>query len=288
MKILIAALLSLALVGCSQKMAGSSSAPAGLEAAFNAPKEMRAPEAADASTEPEARRYIAAKHEIQLSAPGYSLQQNFIALKEECLKLGCEILDAKQFFQTPRQMGEASLTARVPPKTFNTFLSKAQQQGKLLSHHSSSEDKTAEVIDVEAKTKNLEALRDRVKELLANRAGNLKETLEAEKQLAETQSQLDSINGQRRVLAKQTDMVRVEVKLVERSLIAEQSFAAPVSEAFKDSGLVFMSSLGALITMLIGGLPWLALLVALFYLVRRLRRSGWLSLPGRDKTGSQR
>jgi hypothetical protein len=175
--------------------------------------------------------------------------------------------------ETPHSAPEANLTARVPPKSFESFLSGAQAHGKMLAHRSESEDKTAQVIDVEAKLKNLEALRGRVMELLAKRTGNLKETLEAEKQLSETQAELDSINGMRRALAQQTDMVRVEVKLVAESLAAQRSFMAPVAEAFKDSGHIFMTSLGGLIMVVIGALPWVALLVGLFFLVRRIRRS---------------
>jgi hypothetical protein len=280
MKIFLAALLVFAASGCS-KHAGPAGGAVAVPAAVH-PSRMLDAVVPGGSAEPEARRYIASKHEIELSAPAASLQQHFAAIQAECLKLGCEILEARQIVEAPHQSAQASLTARVPPKSFDTFLASAQTQGKMLSHHSSSEDKTADVIDVEARIKNLEALRDRVKELLGKRAGNLKETLEAEKQLAETQSELDSINGQRRVLAKQTDMIRVEIKIVAQSLAAEKSFAAPVSEAFKDSGLVFMSSLGTLITLLIGALPWLALLGVLIYMVRRLRR-GRAAAPAKVK-----
>lgn len=64
--------------------------------------------------------------------------------------------------------------------------------------------KTTEVIGVEARIKNLEALKARVLELLGKNARTLKDMLDAKKQLAETQAALDSINGQRRAPANKT------------------------------------------------------------------------------------
>lgn len=271
MKTIISCLfLVITLNGCS-KYAGPS---AQLAASPDAPGFSRAaPGGASVPAQGEAKRYIASVHEITLASSAGNLQKQFAAIQAECLKLGCDILEAKQTFDAPHQPDEATLVARVPPQSFDTFLATTKSHGKILSHHSASEDKTAQVIDVEAKIKNLEALRDRVKELLAKRTGDLKETLDAEKQLAETQSELDSINGQRRMLALQTDMVRVKIDLVVQTLAAERSFAAPVSEALKESGTVFMYSLGALITLLVGALPWVALIVAMFFAIRRIRRA---------------
>ncbi|MES2316155.1 MAG: DUF4349 domain-containing protein [Pseudomonadota bacterium] len=220
----------------------------------------------------EARRYIAFVHEIKLEAPAATLHQQFLAIQDECLKLGCEILDAAQTSESPYQPPHASLTARVPPAAFARFFTSTQARAKLLVHHRKSEDKTAEVIDVEARIKNLEALKLRVLDLLVKRTGDMKEILAAEKQLAETQAELDSIVGKRRALAKQTDMVRVEIELVAQSLGAEGSFAAPVSEAVQESGKVLMSSLGALITLVVAALPWVLGIWALTIGVRRFLR----------------
>jgi hypothetical protein len=265
MKKFLCCALVLTLLGCS-KQTGSFGGTSLVRM-----KELAAPvqPAAEAGAP---RRFIAAKHEITLEAPAAELQQQFMAIQADCLKLGCEIVDAVQVTETAQQSAHASLSARVPPKSFDSFFSSAQAHAKLIEHHSESEDKTAEVIDVEARIKNLEALKARVLELLAKRAGNMQEILEAEKQLAHTQSELDSINGQRRALARQTDMVRVEIKLVAQSLGVEGNAAAPVAEALRESGRVLMGSLAALITLVVALLPWLLVLAVLVAGVRRLLR----------------
>lgn len=111
--------------------------------------------------------------------------------------------------------------------------------------------------------------------MLAKRTGNIKDIPEAEKQLSETQTELDSIQGRRKALANETEMVAIEVKLRTQSLSVEGSWLAPVVDAGKDAGHVLMSSLGSMMTLLVGLLPWLILLASLAYLIRRflIRRS---------------
>lgn len=194
------------------------------------------------------RRYLALKHKVTLLIPAASLAQHFGAIQAECLKAGCEILSAGREAEGPDQDAHAVLAARVPPAAFDGFFTGIQAHGKLHSHFSESEDKTAEVIDVEARIKNLEALKARVLELLAKNVGSLKDMLDAEKQLAETQAALDSINGQRRALASQTDMIRIEIELRPLSFKTEGSWTAPVAEAVDESGTVLMHSLAFLVT----------------------------------------
>jgi hypothetical protein len=231
-------------------------------------------EMAQASKDPSqaVRRYLALKHKVTLLVPAASLALRFGEIQAECLKAGCEILSAGQVAEGPDQFANATLTARVPPAAFSGFFSGIQAHGKLLSHYSESEDKTAEVIDVEARIKNLEALKARVLELLAKNTGSLKDTLEAEKQLAETQTALDSIHGQRRVLASQTDMIRIDIELRPQSLRTEGSWAAPVAVAADEAGEVLMNSIAFLMTAVVALLPWALVFSVAFFPLRRMWR----------------
>lgn len=219
-----------------------------------------------------ARRYLALKHKVRLLVPAASMTQHFAAIQAQCLKLGCDIVSASQEAESPHQHANAALIARVPPAAFPGFFADMQAHGKLLSHHSESEDKTAEVIDVDARIKNLEALKVRVLELLAKNAGSLKDMLDAEKQLAETQAALDSIHGQRRALAAQTDMIRVEVELKAEVPGSDGSWSAPVVEAADEAGQVLMQSIAALLTATVALLPWLVVMGLIGVPLRRLWR----------------
>ncbi|MES2323514.1 MAG: DUF4349 domain-containing protein [Pseudomonadota bacterium] len=266
MKKLLCCVAALALLGCSEGMHMSKSVGAPVEA------ETRMVGGVPAAGQ-RAGRHIALRHSLVFEAPGEELQKRFDAIHSECLKLGCIVLNAKQTIATADQYGKASLSARIPPAAFSTFLKGVQAQGKLLQHNQDSDDKTAEVIDVEAKIKNLTALRDRITELLAKRTGKLEEVLAAERQLAETQSQLDSIQMMRKALAAETELVRVDIELLAERLASKGSWAEPTVNALGESGRVLMSSLGAMITFVVAALPWLLLFSVPFFLIRRMWRN---------------
>lgn len=271
MKTLTLLALILVLAGCSK------SEPIGMSSGRASMVSERAAAPADGApgskgADQAARRYLALKHKVTLLVPGASLAQHFAAIQAECLKLGCEILSAGHETESPGQDANATLVARVPPAAFSGFFTGIQTHGKLLSHYSESEDKTAEVIDVEARIKNLEALKARVLDLLAKNAGSLKDMLDAEKQLAETQAALDSIHGQRRVLASQTDMIRIEIELRPQSLRTQGSWTAPVAVAADEAGEVLMKSIAFLLTAAVALLPWALLFSLVFLPLRRMWR----------------
>jgi hypothetical protein len=270
MKKLTYLVLALALTACqkSETAHGFSGTKSGAIAERNASSEPVDKRAADS-----ARRFLALKHRLVLLIPAASLTEQFRTIQAECLKAGCEILSAGEEAESAGQYANATLVARVPPAAFTMFFTGLQTHGKLLSHYSESEDKTAEVIDVEARIKNLEALKARVLELLAKNAGSIKDLLEAEKQLAETQAALDSINGQRRALASQTDMIRVEIELRPQSLRTEGSWTAPVAMAAHEAGDVLMKSVAFLLTAAVAVLPWaLVFGLVILPLFRKWRR----------------
>ncbi|QYF94209.1 DUF4349 domain-containing protein [Massilia sp. PAMC28688] len=219
-----------------------------------------------------AKRFLALKHSVSLLVPASSLARHFGTIQAECLKLGCEIISASQQADSAGREASANLTARVPPAAFPGFFSGIQTHGKLLSHHSESADKTAEVIDVEARIKNLEALKARVLELLAKNTGNLKDTLDAEKVLTDTQAALDSIHGQRRMLAEQTDMIRVDIELRPQTPGSSGNWSAPVALAAADAGSVLMQSVAALLTAAVALLPWVVVLGLVGVPLRRMWR----------------
>lgn len=272
MKILFVTALALLLSACSAKNeSGQGIGMSGRYTAASAP-------VADAVMEQEAkplptRRYIALRHSLKVEAPEADLHKHFDAIQAACIKLGCIVLDADQSLSRPNQNASATLTARIPPQAFDAFLKTMLEHGKLLQHKRDSEDLTAQVIDVDAKIANLTALKTRILDLLAKKTGNMEEVLAAEAQLSKTQADLDSILGQRKALASQTDMTRVELHLVTESLHAEESWLAPVAEAATTSGHVLMSSLGVMITVVVALLPWLLIVIPLFLWLRKLYRA---------------
>jgi hypothetical protein len=105
--------------------------------------------------------------------------------------------------------------------------------------------------------------------MLADKSAKFKDIIEVERELANTQSQLDSMLSMRKILSQETDLVAVGIGFSAAQGITEQGFFAPVARALKDAGRVMMESFGSVITFVMGAIPWLLIGVPIFWLVRK-------------------
>jgi hypothetical protein len=215
------------------------------------------------------KKYIALRHHLQIEIPSEQMQASFDAAVKHCEALNCELLSANYNKETPYNPPSASLSARVPPRNVEIFLSGLVKNGEVLQHGRDSEDKTHQVVDTDARIKNLTELRDRLRLMLADKAAKFKDIIDVERELANTQSQLDSMMSLRKVLSQETDLVAVNINFSAAQGITEQGFFAPVARAFKNAGSVMMESFGAVITFVMGAIPWLLIGIPIIWLVSK-------------------
>ena len=216
------------------------------------------------------KKYIALRHHLQIETPAEKMQATFDAAIAHCEALNCQMLSANFNKATPYNPPSASLYVRVSPRNVAIFLSGLAKNGEVMQHGRDSEDKTSQVVDADARIKNLTELRDRLRTMLTDKSAKFKDIIDVERELANTQSQLDSMISMRKVLSQETDLVAVNIDFVAAQGITEQGFFAPVARAFKDAGRVMMESFGSVITFVVSALPWLLIGIPLIWLVRKL------------------
>ena len=85
---------------------------------------------------------------------------------------------------------------RVAPDDLKKLSGYVEKLGKIARHTTDREDKTAAVVDTEAKIKNLTGFRDNLRAMLARPSATVKDLVEIQKQLTDTQSELDSETAQ--------------------------------------------------------------------------------------------
>lgn len=273
----------LLLAGCAQKAEDAGAPPPAAPArmAMAAPELMQAKAgAADAAP----RRYVALSHRLVVDTAAAGLPTVFDDAVQRCLKAGCEVLESSLQRETGYTAPSASLSARMPPAAVAAFLDGFGREAEVVEHHRSAEDKTDAVIDTEARISNLTELRDRLRAMLATRGAGLKEVIEVERELANTQAQLDSLAGLRKALANETDKVAVHVVFRTRPALSERSFFGPVAAAWDQAGGVLMRSLGALITFVAAVLPWSVILLPAAWGLRAVWRR-WRSRRGAQSAG---
>jgi hypothetical protein len=118
------------------------------------------------------------------------------------------------------------------------FLERLGGLGAIGRHATAAEDKTAEVVDVEARLKNMAEFRDNLRKLMATPGARLKDLIEVERELTRVQSELDSLATRRKVLANETEKVRVTVAFSARPAVLEAGMWLPVKSAVLRAGHV--------------------------------------------------
>jgi hypothetical protein len=220
-----------------------------------------------------AARFVAVRHKLEIIEPGAGLAKSIEAVVTSCGTMQCEVLSSSVTNETAVLSPSGNIAARVAPADLNKFLDFVGKQGKTTQHSTESEDKTAAVVDLEARLKNQTDFRDSLRKMLTKPGVSVADLLQIQEKLAEAQADLDSEATQRKMLANETEKVYVEIAFHSEQRTTKRGAFASVGEALRDFGSVLSDSLAALITAVAAIIPWLIVLVpGLWFLTRAIRR----------------
>jgi hypothetical protein len=104
----------------------------------------------------------------------------------------------------------ASLTLRVPSRTFTAALDGLECLGDITSRYVRSKDVTEQYVDTEARLKNHAALRDRLRQLL-EKATEIKDILAIESELNRVQSDIDAMEARMKSLKGKADYATIDL-----------------------------------------------------------------------------
>ncbi len=219
-----------------------------------------------------ASRYVAVRHKLEIVEPGTGLAKSIEAVVAYCGTIQCEMLSSSVTNETALLSPAGNIAVRVAPQDLSKFLDFVGKQGKISQHATESEDKTAAVVDVEAKIKNQTDFRDSLRKMLAKPGVSVADLLQIQEKLAEAQAELDSEATQRKILANETEKVFVEIGFRSEQRTTSRSAFAPIGDALRESGSVLAESLAALITAIAAIIPWLVVIVPGVWVLVRLWR----------------
>ena len=194
-------------------------------------------------------------------------------LLEAASQAGAYVQSSESSGSAERGNRSVYYTLRVPAENYSEFLNAAAQAANLIRRSESSQDVTAEYVDLEARLASLEQQRQRLDELAAQ-AESLEDLLAIESQRSEVQYQIESYTGQMNVLQDQISYSTVDVYLDEVTELTPQSpsFVSRVGSAFRGSWNGFVSVVQELVIGLIYLLPFLVVAAVVIALVVLLAR----------------
>jgi hypothetical protein len=112
----------------------------------------------------------------------------------------------------------ATVTLRVPPDRFEALLAKLRALGTVKRQSLGTQDVTKGYVDMEARLGAKQALLDRLKKVLAEAKGNVKELMEVEVQMGATLEQIEALKGELKYLDNQVGLATVTLELAEKDL----------------------------------------------------------------------
>ena len=264
------AVLGLAAAGCEKKVSLSrASGVAGLGSGSAGGRGLME---ITAYAQSPAQQYIAESHKLEIVTAEAELQKSWESTVAFCGTIRCEVLSSSITARTGGSEPTGRVVLRVLPEDFGKLLAHVQTVGKIAQHTTEREDKTTAVVDTEAKMKNLTSFRDNLRAMLQRPSATVKDLVEIQQKLTETQSELDSETAQRKILANETEKIAVEISFRVESPSVNAGGFAQIWNALRESGSVLADSTASLIYTIFSIIPWLILIVPGCWLVVRVWR----------------
>src|SRR6266849_8675414 len=157
-------------------------------------------------------RYLAVRQKLVVVAPGAELAKSLEAVIAFCGTIQCEVISSNITSQTGELAPSGSVSLRVRPGDVDKLIAYVGKQGKVAQHATETEDKTATVVDTDARIKNLAEFRDNLRKMQARPAVNVKDLVGIQEKLEDLQAQLDGETARRKVLANETEKLAVVIE----------------------------------------------------------------------------
>jgi hypothetical protein len=237
------------------------------------------------------QRFVAEHHHLDVVAPESELEKSWEATIAFCGTIHCEIVSSSITARTGEQEPGGMISLRVAPSDLQKLLDHVKTTGQIATHMTERVDDTTQVIDTEAKIKNLTTFRDNLRAMQSKPSVAVKDLVEIQHQLADTQAQLDSQTAQRKVLANETEKIAVEIVFRVARPNEQRGTFSGITAALRESGSVLADSIAALITTIVAAIPWLIVVVpGMWLLIRaflRLRQKRNRQIPSASSGSSQ-
>jgi len=198
-------------------------------------------------------------------------------IKELCVSLGGWVEYAWQTGDTQQgELRRGEMTLRIPTDRLSEARGLLEGVGRVTSLTESARDVTASYQDTQARLQTQKTKMERLQTMLAA-ATEMSDLIELEAAIADTQYMIDSYEGQLRNTDRQVDYTSVNVTLREEaSAQTAQEKNVPLMERIGAGLEASVEAMGeffqAMAVFLIAAAPWLAILAAVLWVIRLIRK----------------
>lgn len=186
------------------------------------------------------------------------------------LRTHCELVQASVMTgQGRRGAHHALLEMRVTHSAMPSLVQNVENGILPVEKNATSVDRTLQWVDLNARKENAERLRDRLAVMIAEQKGDkLSDLLALERELNRVQSNLDAMQAQTRILARETEKVHLTFHYRSAPQTVADDVWRPIRSAWHNMAQTFASSVGSVLLFVAGIVPWLVVLIPGWFLVR--------------------
>lgn len=231
---------------------------------------------ADAGSGEESGRYMAYEHSMEMDAAEDKVATLYEAAlaackagaKEVTANEGCVLLESQ--ISTGRYP-HASLKLRSTSAGIAKVVEVLQGEGKITSQSTTAEDLSGPIRDSAKELEMLQDYRARLENLRTRPSNDMEALITLNKELSQVQKDIESISGTK---ANLTQRVETEILNIRIGSNREASFWTPISQSLSEFGGNLSSGISSVITTIAILAPWVLMLLALAWAVRKwwLRR----------------
>lgn len=212
-------------------------------------------------------QYMAYEHSISLDMSEDRVKSVFELAQAACREAAaeqCTVLESRLY--TGRD-ASATLKFRARPEGIKKILAVLAAQGGVVSQSTSAEDLAQPIADTSKKLEMLRDYRAKLEALRGRAAANIDSLIKVSKELAQVQSDIEALSGEKAHLVQ-----RVETEILNVSLESghNRGFWSPIWRALAKFGSDLSDGLASAITGVAYILPWLPLLVLFVWGSRKL------------------
>ncbi len=194
--------------------------------------------------------------------------------------LQCQVVSANES-RTDADQFTGTLVIRAVPAWMQHFRDglEADAQGAgghVTGSRTESEDLTRSIVDSEAAVRAKTTLRDRLQTLVATHQGSLEDVLNAERALADVNTEIDQLQSELAVMRTRVNTSTLNLTYNSQNVLATRGAFQPLSDAISGSAHLLAGSLAILVAVVVFVAPWALLIGGLVWLFRK-----WLPTFGR-------
>lgn len=240
------------------------------------------------SGNPVAQTYLAYRYSYQFGLPADKVSETSKRHISLCMQAGsdlCQVLRANENIRSEDNVS-ASLELRAQPDWILQFRTRLESSvkdadGKILNSGVTTEDLTRAIVDTDARLNSQKILRSRLEDLVNTDGAELSDLLSLERELARVQGTIESATTTLGVYKQRVNMSIMSINYQSNPKIVTRRSVSPVGRALRNAVHTFSSALGSVITFIAALLPWMIIIVPLFWFIRRL----WRARPVRRAKG---